>query len=240
MSLSRLVPTALTSAALLLGTAAAGLAQNPAQAERPDDHAIGAADAPLLIVEYASYACPHCAHFQEDAWPAVREEFIETGQVRWVYRPTLTNPIQLAGAGIILAECAAEDRFFDATDLLFAEQAALFEAARSGGDVLGVYNRIGAAVGLNSEAFMACLQDPAMNEAVNAAAIQANEDGIPGTPSFIIGGELLAIVREEGRSIWHWGGEPLMLDGERVPVELNGDSFSRIVLHFLNSSDSEN
>lgn len=235
---------ALAVAGLSLAVAGSALAQaatpNPAQAERPDDHVMGAEDAPLLIVEYASYACPHCAQFQQSAWPVVRSEFVETGQVRWIYRPMLTNPVQIAGAGMIMADCAAEERFFEVTDLLYAEQSAIFETAQSGGDVLGVYNRIGAAVGLTPEAFMACLRDPVMNEAVNQAAIQASEDGVGGTPSFIIDGHVLTIAHTAQGHAWVWNDEPLIINGERVPGELSGDSFRRIVLHFLNSSDSEN
>lgn len=194
----------------------------------------------LLIVEYASFSCPHCAHFQEAVWPMVKEEFIDTGRVRWVFRPILTNPVQLAAASTILAECAAEDRFFDAADLLFAEQENLFDAARSGGDVLGVYNRVAGAVGLTPEAFMACLQDPAMNQAVNDMAMQAGAYGIPGTPAFVVQDNILiATTRAEG-SFFYYGEEPLMLNGERLSGQMNGDSFRRIVLHFLNVSDSGN
>ncbi len=226
-------------AVLALGLASSALAQHQAQAERPNDHAIGSEDAPLLIVEYASYACPHCAHFQEAVWPTVKSDFVDTGEVRWIFRPMLTNPVPLAGAGMILAECASDDRFFDATDLLFAEQSTIFETARSGGDVLGVYNRIGAAVGLREEELMGCFQDPAMNEDVNAAAMRAGDDGIPGTPSFIIGGSLLNIVHGADGNFWHWNYEPLLINGERVPAEFDGDSFSRIVLHFRNGSHLE-
>jgi protein-disulfide isomerase len=240
MLVSRSLTQILSGAVLALGLAAgSALAQNPAQAERPDDNVIGSEDAELLIVEYASFACPHCAHFQEAVWPTIKSDFIDTGEVRWVFRPMLTNPVPLAGAGTILANCAEDDRFFDAADLLFAEQSTIFDAARSGGDVLGVYNQIGAAVGLSPEALMACFQDPAMNEAVNAAAMQAGEDGIPGTPSFIIGGELLSIHHGPDGNFWHWGEEALMINGERVPAEFDGDSFSRIVLHFMNDSSSE-
>ena len=165
--------------ALLLLAVPAALGQHPGQAETADDHALGDPDAPLLVVEYASFACPHCAHFQEAVWPMVKEEFVDTGRVRWIFRPMLTNPVQLAAASTILAECAPEDRFFDAVDLLFAEQRNLFDTAREGGDVLGVYNRIAGAVGLTPEAFMGCLQDPAMNEALNASAQQSVEYEIP-------------------------------------------------------------
>lgn len=225
--------------ALLLSALPAALAQHPAQAEQPGDHAIGDPDAPLLIVEYASFACPHCAHFQEEVWPVVKEEFVDTGRVRWVFRPILTNPVQLAAASTILAECAAEERYFEAADLLFERQEDIFDTARAGGDVLGEYNDIAGEVGLTPEEFSACLQDPAMNEALNAMAQQAAEYEVPGTPSFVIDDDILIATTRAQGSLFYYGEEPLTINGERPPGEMTGDSFRRIVLHFLNESDSD-
>jgi len=226
-------------AALLVSALPAALAQHPAQAERPGDHVLGDPGAPLTIVEYASFACPHCAHFQEEVWPVVKEDFIDTGRVRWVFRPILTNPVQLAAASTILAECAAEERYFEAADLLFERQEEIFNTARAGGDVLGEYNDIANEVGLTPEDFSACLQDPAMNEALNAMAEQAAEYEIPGTPSFVIGDDILIATTRAQGSYFYYGEEPLTINGERVPGQMDGDSFSRIVLHFLNESDSD-
>lgn len=208
-------------------------AQSPAQAERAGDHATGSADAELVVVEYASFACPHCAHFQTEAWPVIRDEFVETGRVRYIFRPMLTSPPQIAAIGMVLADCADESRYFSATDLLFSEQSTIFETAQAQGDVSAVYDRIAAAVGLSPEALNACFGDPAMSEMVNAAAVQANEDGIAGTPSFIIDGKILALSMTPQGAIYNWGGEPLLINGDTVPGQLDGDTLRRIVLHFL-------
>ncbi|MHA6288996.1 thioredoxin domain-containing protein [Maricaulis sp. CAU 1757] len=243
MPVNRILRSGLLGFSLLVSLTAGVSAQSsepahPAQALRPGDHVLGAEDATLTMIEYASFACPHCAHFQADAWPVIEQEFVETGQVRWALRPMLTQPVQLAAASTILAECAPDDRYFDAADLLFSEQSAIFEAAQSGGDVLAIYHRIGAAVGVSPEQFNACLADPAMGEWLNAAAMQASEDGIAGTPSFIVGGRILATANLGDGYYFTWGGEPLLLDGERVPGQLDGDTFRRIVLHFLALADS--
>lgn len=242
------MPAIATAKALLVGlmlmacASPAILAQDaaphPAQALRDGDHVAGAQDASLVMIEYASFACGHCAHFQQDVWPTIESEFVDAGRVRWVLRPMLTQPVQLAGAGIILAECAAEERYFEAADLLFTEQAAIFETAQAGGDVLAVYNRIAAAVGLSPDDFMACLNDPAMNQLVNEAAEQASEDGIQGTPTFIVGGKILTTANLGDGYYFTWGGEPLLINADRVPGQLDGDTFRRIVLHFLEVADS--
>ncbi|ABI66490.1 Protein-disulfide isomerase-like protein [Maricaulis maris MCS10] len=250
MSVTRILTSLflLVAGLALPSIAQAQLAEGAAEL-RPTDRVIGGADADLLIIEYASFACPHCAHFQTEVWPMIRSEFVETGLIRYSVRPMLTSPPQIAGAGVILSECVPDDRYFDAVDLLFHEQANIFETAREGGDVLAVYNRIAAATGGSAETLLACFQDTAANEHVNAVAVQASEDGIRSTPAFIIAGDLLAIGHPgdgeaghnhatAGPTVFLHGGEPLMIDGETVPGRLDEDSFRRIILHFLDESDS--
>ena len=66
------------AAALAIAIAApAAMAQDAApaaQAEALPDIALGADDAPLTIVEYASFTCGHCANFHEENWPRQKAE----------------------------------------------------------------------------------------------------------------------------------------------------------------------
>jgi protein-disulfide isomerase len=202
-----------------------------AQFERPDDHAIGAVDAPLLMVEYGSFACGHCARFESEVWPMIKAEFVDTGEVRFIFRPMLTPPAQIAGAGIITSECVPEAVYFDMNHALFANQRRILDTMRAQGNVLSVYNEIGAAVGLGPEALLACLQDPALNQQAGAMAQQAIDDGISGTPSFVIRGKILEL-RRDGQ--YYWGDDVLVVDGEPVRDIMNQDSFRRIIEHFQN------
>ena len=43
------------------------------------------------MIEYASVACPHCAQWHQENWPMVSDEFISTGQIRFVMREMLTG-----------------------------------------------------------------------------------------------------------------------------------------------------
>src|SRR5262245_15182191 len=49
------------------------------------DQVLGAADAPVTIVEYASMTCPHCAHFHETTYPELKKRYIDTGKVRFIF-----------------------------------------------------------------------------------------------------------------------------------------------------------
>ena len=92
----------------------------------------------------------------------------------------------------------------------------------------------------SGKALMVCLQDPAMNEALNASARQSVEYEIPGTPAFLVGGDVLIGTNRGEGPLFYYGDEPLILNGERAPGQMDEDSFRRIILHFLNESDSQN
>ena len=47
------------------------------------DFSIGSPDAPVKIVEYASFTCPHCAHFAEEVFKPLKRDYIDTGKVHY-------------------------------------------------------------------------------------------------------------------------------------------------------------
>ena len=233
---------ALTLGAVTLFAANAGAQDSGAPAtnpgiERPGDRAIGDADAPLLMIEYASVACPHCAHWYDINWPMVSDEFIDTGEVRFVLREMLTGEPRLALAGFLTARCADPDLYYDAIHLLFEEQPAIFAAARDGGP-RAQYLQIAAALGMNEQEFDACFENQEMLNLVIAEHEQAIADEVNGTPSFFFNG-VQVDSRPAGEPpvyVWHADGEPLLIDGEMVSANADADSFRRIILHFLNQA----
>ena len=63
----------------------------------PDDMFLGNANAKVVVIEYASLSCPHCARFNADVFPEVKTNYIDKGLVKWVYRDyPLNNPAYLA------------------------------------------------------------------------------------------------------------------------------------------------
>ena len=81
---------------------------------------LGAANAPVTIIEYASMTCPHCATFHETTYPEMKKQYIDTGKVRFIFREFPLDP--LAAAGSMLARCAGKDKYFALIETLFAQQ----------------------------------------------------------------------------------------------------------------------
>ena len=178
------------AAALALALAApAALAQDaaPAAAETLPDIALGAQDAPLTIVEYASFTCGHCANFHEQNWPRLKAEYVDTGKVRFIQRDVyFDQPGLWAG---VLARCGGDDKYYAVSDMLFDEQQQWL-AGGTGEEIAANLRKIGLKAGMTDEQMTACWEDTAKAEQLIATFQQnASADQIEATPTFIIGGE---------------------------------------------------
>ena len=185
-----------------LGLAASGVAliATPAIARAAflppadGDMTLGSAKAKVQVVEYASLSCTHCAHWNNEVFPAFKKQFIDTGKVRYVFREFLTEPYQFAAAGYLLARRVGPAKYFQVTDAIFRQQDAIYESQ----DLWGGLLKIGKSFGLTEEQFTAALQDKAALDAVNARVEKAAErDKVEVTPTFFVNGERL----EGGQSI---------------------------------------
>ena len=78
---------------------------------------LGSDDAKIEIVEYASYTCPHCATFHTEVYPRLKNEYIETGKVRFVYREVYFDKFGLWAS--MIARCAGPEKFFGLTELIY-------------------------------------------------------------------------------------------------------------------------
>ena len=178
----------LVSLLLLLAFAAGpALAARPA-APLPDDMALGNAKAKVTVVEYASASCPHCARFNNSVFPDFRRKYVASGKVRYVFREFLTQPVEVAAAGFLLARCAGKDRYFAVLDDFFHQQDQIY----STGQLLPVIQAVGAKAGLSKPQIDACLSDEAAINALNARVQRyQQQDGVHGTPTFVINGQTL-------------------------------------------------
>ena len=91
------------------------------------DRVMGRADAPVTVIEYASFTCNHCAAWTNDVLPQFKARYIDTSKVRLVFRDMPTPPAQIAAVAAGIGRCAAPGRFFDVAHSLMSGQAAAFE-----------------------------------------------------------------------------------------------------------------
>ncbi|MGY6531656.1 thioredoxin domain-containing protein [Glycocaulis sp.] len=229
----RILPALAAGAALMLAACGnSNGAQGQTEFEREGDRAKGALDAPVVMIEYSSVACPGCAAFHANAHSTL-ERYIEEGTLRLVFREMLTGSAELAMAGFMLARCVPEERYFDIVDVLFEQQQAIYRAAQRG-EARQHFQTIARSAGLNDQQFRACMSDEAAVEAINQSNQQAARDGIGSTPSFIVNGVRLEPGRAPDGSgvIYFAGTEPIEDEQGFVPAQFTGDSFSRIIEYF--------
>ena len=153
-------------------------ALTPDRLDRPPgdgDHALGPADAPITLVEYGSYACPHC-RAANDRITEVRGQFGD--RLRYVFRHRPLTSNDLARRAAEFAECAPPERFWEAHVALMTRSENLTE-----GDLKTVADDLGFGPHGPDEATVARAR-----ARVGADEASARASGVRVTPTFFING----------------------------------------------------
>jgi protein-disulfide isomerase len=186
LSLTGLAALAGFSPPRLIAEAMAQSASDVAKPQSLPDMALGPANASVTVTEYASMTCPHCAAFNENVFPKIKSEYIDSGKVRYVFREF---PLDIkAAAGSMLARCIAKDdsaKYFTVIDLLFKQQNDWVMK-----NTTETLTRIGKQAGLSQQAVEDCLKDQALLDKIAADQKYANEVlKVDSTPTFFVNGE---------------------------------------------------
>ncbi len=186
LSLTGLAALAGLSPLRLIAEAMAQSASDVAKPVSLPDMALGPANAPVTITEFASMTCPHCAAFNETVFPKIKSEYVDTGKVRYVFREF---PLDIkAAAGSMLARCIAKDdagKYFAVVDMLFRQQNDWVVK-----NTTETLTRIGKQAGLSQQAVEDCLKDQALLDKIAADQKYASDVlKVDSTPTFFINGE---------------------------------------------------
>ncbi|MNU51942.1 Disulfide bond formation protein D precursor [compost metagenome] len=154
----------------------------------PADRVLGRADAPVTVIEYASFTCSHCAAWTNDVLPTFKARYIDTGKVKLVFRDLPTQPVQAAATAAAIGRCAAPGKFFDVAHSLMAGQAAAFAS----GDARNWYASAIGVSGRTEAQIDACLSNPATGQTLQADIEAAVAAGVNGTPTFFVNGHRAA------------------------------------------------
>ncbi|WP_158965673.1 DsbA family protein [Chachezhania sediminis] len=180
---------AVMAAGVLTAGWATDAAAQDAQAPEIVEMVLGDPDAPVEMIEYASFTCPHCATFNTGPLKQLKKDYVDTGKVKLVYRDVYFDRFGLWAA--MVARCGGPEKFFGISDMIYENQA---QWTRAGDPVaiVGELRKFGKIAGVTDEQLDVCLNDAAKAQAlVEWYQKNATEDGITGTPSFIIDGEMV-------------------------------------------------
>lgn len=150
-------------------------------AEPLGERTLGNPDAPVRIEEFSSLTCPHCAHFHRDTLPALKEKFIDSGKVFFVFTDFPLNGPALDAA--IIARCLPPERYFTFIAFLYESQ----DSWAFAGDYKAILRQNAKLAGMTDERFDSCLADTALKEGVVARMQEkATKHQIKSTPSFVV------------------------------------------------------
>ena len=150
-----------------------------------DPQAIGAVDAPVVLVQYSDYRCPFCAKFSRDTAPVLMSEYVEQGLLRLEWRDLPLFGEQSLTAARAGRAAGEQGRFWEFNTVLFAQAPATGHPEFSAADLRGLAQTAGVA---DLDKFDADAASAAYDDAIWADAREAQDLGLISTPSFAING----------------------------------------------------
>lgn len=185
----------IAAASLMLAFSATATAQNSqptpmSQVPKVDalspmegDHLLGDPQAKVTIIEYASLTCPHCMAYHLETFPQIKEQYIDTGKVAFIFRSLPFNEPALRGA--MLAECSGKDFYKYINVLMKSQDKWAFD-----GNYMSSLRNIATIGGMGEDAFNACMDNKAIQEKIVAGLTVASQQlGVSSTPTTFINGE---------------------------------------------------
>lgn len=171
------------------------VAVDPGTHPNPDDNGMGDPNAPITIEEFSDFQCPFCERFHEETEPLLRQYYIDTGKVRFVYRSmgnfvsdnvarSRGGPAKTESQDAALAVYCAGDqnKFWDMHAHLFANAL---------GEDVGSFNdrrlkAIAKKAGLDMDQFNSCYDSGKYENRVKQDYQDGQAAKINGTPGFLV------------------------------------------------------
>lgn len=150
----------------------------------PDDvTALGAVDAPVVIVEFADYRCPFCGVFDRDTLPTIVEDYIDKGTVRFEWRDLPVFGEQSIGAAVAARAAGEQGMFWEYHTALFAAAPERGHPELPDEKLIEFARQVGVP---DIERFTKDLASPELTERVRADYVEGTNIGIASTPIFLV------------------------------------------------------
>ena len=147
-------------------------------------YSIGDPNAPVQIIEFTDYQCPFCSRYYSQSYKQIKEKYVDTGQVYYVFKDfPLTNIHPQAAKAAEAARCAGDqDSYLEMHDMLFEKQAEWNNQPTAN----QLFINYATDLGLDSASFQQCLDSGQHTAVVNADLEEGSGLGVSGTPAFFI------------------------------------------------------
>ncbi len=166
-----------------------------------NDHILGNENAPVTIIEWSDFECPFCARFHLETSGALKDQYVKSGKVKFIYKNFPLNFHQNAQKAAEAAECASDqEKFWEMHDLLF-------EQGVQGGVV--TFKQYAKQLGLDTAKFDKCLDSGDKIAKIQKDMADGGKSGIQGTPGFLVNGLMVS------------GAQPLVVFQQAIEAELN-------------------
>ena len=166
------------------------LAARPLRAQPADprmaERSLGSADARVVVTEWFSLTCTHCAAFQKETFPQVRAKLINTGRVRYVWRDFPLDQVALTAA--MAARALPPERYEPFITVLLGSQDRW--AFARGVNSMEELAKFAALAGLSRASFDAATGDAELKRAIlTDQDVGEKKFGVNSTPSFVMNGK---------------------------------------------------
>lgn len=146
---------------------------------------MGDPDADVTVVEYTDFSCPHCRDYNEEEFPAIREEYVEPGEIRYEYHD-FPIPVDdewswtVPNAALAVLEDAGDDAYFAFRDRAYDYQGE-YDA-----DTLA---SLGGEVGADEEFVRTAVDERPYCEQLVESREAGEDAGVDSTPTIAVDGE---------------------------------------------------
>ncbi len=153
-----------------------------------DEPTLGESDASVTIVEFSDYQCPFCRRFQQETLEQLRENYIDEGKVRLVYKDFPLTQLGHNRAPLMAqaALCAGEQgKYWEMHDKMFNEQQKLSPrgTAKFSADKVTQWAED---IEMDMDAFTRCVDSDRYRSEVQSDLSEGKSLGVSGTPTFFI------------------------------------------------------
>lgn len=150
-------------------------------ADLMQEKALGNPNAPVKVVEYASFTCSHCTDFHIRTFNQIKMAYIDTGKVYWIYREFPLDNIALNISKV--TRCAPNEKYFNLVDVIFHNRDRWITSQNPMGSIAS-YAKL---AGVSDELFQAC----STNEELETAILRTMGEAqtvwkVQATPTFVI------------------------------------------------------